>query len=286
MPLHLRWELYPVATEGRSKAKYGGSYFEESEYWKKPRQKHHLNGIWEMAKKYLTMWGYYRRVRSYWVVLYPWHIGFLLIVLFHGLALIGAIFIKTIGLDISGTSGNVGGLILYYFTIIVALASFTLGTIGSIGLLIKRTVDKELNEFTTGQNYFNYVFFLSVFVSGLVAYFTSDPTYSGYRTYWVGLISLQGTHIAAAEYVHIMLFSLFLIYLPFTRSTHYVTKIMAFFGIRWDDAMNVEGSKMEAKIAAALNLPVSWSASHIQAGKSWGENAMGLPEETGTAEGK
>jgi nitrate reductase gamma subunit len=207
-------------------------------------------------------------------------------VLFHGLALIGAIFIKTIGLDISASSGNIGGLILYYGTIIVALTSFTLGTIGSIGLLIKRTVDKELNEYTSAQNYFNYIFFLAVFVSGLIAYITSDPTYSHYREYWVGLISLQGTHIAAAEYVHIILFSLFLIYLPFTRSTHYITKIMAFFGIRWDDAMNVEGSKMEEKIAAALNLPVSWSAPHIKTGKSWGENAMGLPEETGTVEGK
>ena len=30
MPMHLRWELYPVAHEPGNKAKYGGSYLEES----------------------------------------------------------------------------------------------------------------------------------------------------------------------------------------------------------------------------------------------------------------
>ena len=30
MPMHLRWELYPVPHEGKD-----GSYFEELEWWKK-----------------------------------------------------------------------------------------------------------------------------------------------------------------------------------------------------------------------------------------------------------
>ena len=34
MPLHVRWELYPVPHEkGRE---YGGSYFEELNWWKNP----------------------------------------------------------------------------------------------------------------------------------------------------------------------------------------------------------------------------------------------------------
>ena len=35
MPMHLRWELYPVAHEGGGRAKYGGSYLEESDWWTK-----------------------------------------------------------------------------------------------------------------------------------------------------------------------------------------------------------------------------------------------------------
>ena len=37
-PIHLRWELYPVSHEAEKK-KYGGSYFEEVEWWKKPNKK-------------------------------------------------------------------------------------------------------------------------------------------------------------------------------------------------------------------------------------------------------
>ena len=35
--MHVRWELYPVPHEAQ-KAHYGGSYLEESEWWKKPRE--------------------------------------------------------------------------------------------------------------------------------------------------------------------------------------------------------------------------------------------------------
>ena len=37
LPIHLRWELYPVAHE-KGRAEYGGSYLEESNWWTKPRE--------------------------------------------------------------------------------------------------------------------------------------------------------------------------------------------------------------------------------------------------------
>ena len=277
LPKNLRWEVYPVATEVGDKSKYGGSYFEEPEFWTKPIHKSQVKGIWEMAKKYLAMWGYFRRVRSYWFALYPWHIGFYLIVLFHGLALLGAILIKTTGLEIAAGPANVGGQILYYATIVIALGSFILGTIGSIGLLIKRMVDEDLRDYASPQNYFNYVFFLAVFISGLVSYVVTDSTFTGYREFWVGLISLKGIDVHAAEYVHIMLFSAFLIYLPFTRSTHYITKVLAFFKIRWDDAPNFGSPEADKKLAEALNRQVSWAAPHIQTDRSWGEVVTNIP---------
>ncbi len=45
MPMHVRWELYPVAHEGE-RAHYGGSYLEEVDWWKKPRKK----SIWGEIK--------------------------------------------------------------------------------------------------------------------------------------------------------------------------------------------------------------------------------------------
>ena len=277
IPKGVRWELYPVATEEAHKFRYGGSYFEEPEFWTKPRKKSVTRGIWEMAKKYLTMWGYFIRVRSYWFGLYPWHIGFYLIVLFHGLALLGAIFIKTAGLEVAGVSDSLVGQILYYMTIVVALGSFILGTIGSIVLLIKRTVDKDLRDYTSPQNYFNYVFFLTVFVSGLISYAVTGGTFNGYREFWVGLISLKGVAVHPAEYVHIMLFSLFLMYLPFTRSTHYITKLLAYFKVRWDDEPHYGSPEADEKLSEALRWRVSWAAPHIQTGQSWGEVVTNIP---------
>ena len=37
MPMHLRWELYPVPHEA-SRAAHGGSYLEEVDWWLKPRE--------------------------------------------------------------------------------------------------------------------------------------------------------------------------------------------------------------------------------------------------------
>ncbi len=38
MPMHVRWELYPVAHEGGGKAAYGGSYLEDTDWWAKKRE--------------------------------------------------------------------------------------------------------------------------------------------------------------------------------------------------------------------------------------------------------
>lgn len=277
MPRNVRWEIYPIPHEkGRD---YGGSYMEEPEFWAKPRERSVIRDIIEIAKKYLTMWGYFRRVRAYWFALYPWHLGFYLIVLFHGLALLGAILIQTTDLGISGDSANAGGQTLYYLTIVVAVSSFILGTIGSIGMLVKRLADDELRDYASPQNYFNYIFFLAVFVSGLVVYAVADATFTGYREFWVGLITGKGLYVEPAEYVHIMLFALFLIYLPFTRSTHYITMLLSYFKVRWSDAPHRGGVEDDKKLGEVLDWQASWAASHIQTGQSWGEVVARGPEQ-------
>jgi hypothetical protein len=44
-PMHLRWELYPVAHEGGGRASYGGGYLEELEWWNKPRETSRLREL-------------------------------------------------------------------------------------------------------------------------------------------------------------------------------------------------------------------------------------------------
>lgn len=269
MPLHLRWELYPVAHEkGRES---GGSYLEELEWWTKPQKKSAIRSIIYMLKKYFLFDGYYQRKRRYWFVLYPWHVGFYFIVLFHVLSFFGALAMLTTGLTVSPESVNNLGVALYYLTLVVAVSSFVTGSVGSIGLLIERLAIKELRAYASPANYFNYVFFLAVFLSGLFSWYFFAPTLSTYREFWKSLITFQYMAVEPATYVHIMLFSLFLIYLPFTRSTHYITTFFSFFNVFWDDKPNLRGSNIEKKVIKLLNQPVSWSAPHIQHGKRWSE---------------
>ncbi|MFH1382022.1 MAG: respiratory nitrate reductase subunit gamma [Chloroflexota bacterium] len=276
MPLHLRWELYPVPHE--KGYKYGGSYFEEVEWWNHIPRKNTWRSAAYLLKKYFLFNEYFWKKRAYWVTLYPWHVGFYLIVLFHILAFFGAVVLLA-GIPVSAGSANTLGLAFYYLTIVVAVASFITGSFGSIGLLIERLANKELRKYAAPVNYFNYTFFLIVFLSGLVAWFF-DPGFSTYREFWKSLITLKYSTVEAATYTHVMLFSLFLIYLPFSRSTHYITKFFSFFSVLWGDRPNLKGSDIEKQVDKLLDKPVTWAAPHIQSGQKWSEVASKMPEET------
>ncbi len=275
MPVHLRWDLYPIPF-GKESA-YGGSYLEELEWWKKPLAKNGPGGVFHLLKKYLFFGGYFKLKRSYWLSLYPWHLGFYFVIGFHVLTFFCALFMTVFGLQIAAGSSNGFGVFLYYLTLVFAAIAFFGGALGSIGMLVKRASSAEMRAYATPSNYFNYIFFLAVFGSGLAAWYY-DPTMSSYREFWRNLITFKYATIEAATYTHVMLFSVFLVYLPFTRSTHYITKLIAFFGILWNDKPNLAGGDMDSKIAAALDQKVTWSAPHIQSGKKWSEVATQLPE--------
>jgi len=270
MPVHLRWELYPVIQE--TERKYGGSYYEDLEWWMRHRPKTPIRGILFLLKDNFFLGEYFHRNRGYWLVLLPWHIGFILIITFHILCFFGALAM-VLGVSVSAESADLLGRILYYLILSTGVVSFVTGSFGSIGLFIKRLRDEDLRAFTTPQNYFNYFFTLVVFISGLYAWCFVDPTLFEYRNFWEGLVTFRPAHVELTAAIHIILFALFLIYLPFTRSIHYITKFFAYFWIRWDDKPNLRGSKMERKLEKWLNKPVSWSAPHIPSGRKWAEVA-------------
>lgn len=278
MPLHLRWELYPVVTEeGRP---YGGSYLEEKEWWQEPRRKRWLRGVWYLLKDYFLMEEYYKQKRGYWAFLLAWHLGFISIILFHVLCFFSALF-GVLGIEISALSANPLGVFLYYVSLLVGGFSFVVGSVGAVGVMVARRVDADLRAYSFPQAYFNYLFTLVVFLSAFYAWVYVDPHFEEYRSFWEGLITLSPVGVAPAAAFHIVVFNLFLIYLPFTRSTHYILKFLAYFGIRWDDEPNLPGGRLESKIKEQLQWRVSWSAPHVQSGKSWEEVVAELPESKG-----
>jgi nitrate reductase gamma subunit len=277
MPLHLRWDLYPVIHENRRR--YGGSYYEDVEWWTKPRQKSLIRSILFILKDNFYLGEYFHRNRGYWMVLLPWHIGFLLIISLHILCFLAALTIL-LGLHVSSESANILGKVIYYFILITGVSSFVTGSFGSVGIFVKRMADRDLRAYASPINYFNYLFLFSVFMTGLCAWYFGDSTFSDYREFWKGLITLKFKNVELLSAIHIILFSLLLIYLPFTRSMHYITRFFAFLWVNWDDNPNLKGSEIEKNAQKWLEQPVSWSAPHIQSGKKWTDLAFEttLPE--------
>lgn len=268
MPAHLRWELYPVIHEPKSK--YGSAYHEDEREWRKSHGRTMRQGILFLLKENFKFSEYFKSNKGYWLALFPWHIGFILIVAFHILCFFGAVVMIT-GIPVSAASTYVLGKIFYYCILLTGVVSFIAGIFGSIGLIIKRLSDKDLKVFAAPQNYFNYIFTLVVFLSGLYAWIFVDPAFSQYREFWRGLVTLNPASVEPAATAHIILFSIFLIYLPFTRSLHYITKFFAFLWIRWDDRPNFRGSGIESNVTESLKKRVSWSAPHIPSGRTWAE---------------
>ena len=277
MPPHIRWDLYPVIHEEHYR--YGGSYYEQQEWWTKQRPKDTWRSLLYALKDNFYMGEYYERNRLYWLFLLPWHLGFIFIITFHILCFFAAVAMVG-GLDIGVVSAHVAGRIFYYVLLLTGGIAFITGTFGSIGMSIIRLADRGLRTYAMPKNYFNYLFFLIVYGSGLFAWLTLDPTLDEYRAYWLGLITLTAPTLYPMTILHILLFDIFLIYLPFTRSTHYITRILAYYFIRWDDEPNLPGSELERKIGGLLERKVSWEGKHIPTGKSWAEAATesGFPE--------
>ncbi|MCX8110995.1 MAG: respiratory nitrate reductase subunit gamma [Syntrophorhabdaceae bacterium] len=268
LPVHLRWELYPVIHE--EAYQYGGSCFEKSNWWDMARKRRNLKGILWLLRGYFTLDEYFKKNLFYWLGLYPWHIGFIFIITFHILCFMGALFMVS-GISISHDSPDVIGRFFYYAILLTGVISFISGAIGGIIILINRVIDKNLKTYASPLQFFMYLFTLAVFLSGLYSWHYTDPDLQEYRQFWVGLITFNFIGVETATMVHIIFFDLFLIYLPFTRSLHYITRFFAFFLIRWEDTPNIRGGELEKKLLKQLDNKITWSGPHIMSGKPWKE---------------
>jgi len=239
MPTHLRWELYPLA--GEKNRPWGGSYLEESEWWTKPQEEKSLLGeIRFIVVEILLFKEYFRLNRNYWYLVYPFHIGVFLFVGFLILLIVGALTMVA-GVAVSAESVNTWGSIIYYLTLITGGAGLILGIIGSIGVLARRMIDGNLKPYTE-------------YVKSLI---TFSPA--------------SGIEPVAA--IHIILLLLIAAYMPFTNMMHFFAKTFTYHNVRWDDAPNMRGNKLERRLVPLLSQPLSWSAPHMQTIHRWSDIA-------------
>jgi len=264
LPVHLRWELAPIPHE-KGKGKYGGSYLEEYEWWKKRRQKSRLAPLRYMAVEILLLRGVWKHNRRLWPLTFAFHGGIYLVFAMLILSILNAIFI------ITGVPTSVLDVFLV-ITSVVALAGYLLGGLGAISLILKRTLDADLRSFNSVSKYFNLVFLGAVFISGAYSWFATPDFALAMSRFIQGLVTLDtGLNLAFPLSMHVIMASLFFLYLPWTDMIHFVAKYFTYHEIKWNDAP--KDARMEKELKGLLAQPVSWSAEHIKADgkKSWAD---------------
>ena len=257
-PVHLRWDLYPVAHEPRP---HGGSYLEEKEWWTKPRHVSLAGEAIVMAEEILLLKGVWEHNRKVWWASFPFHWGlYLLIVTTGGLALAAVGLRAEAWLSLLAVVGGVGGGLL---------------AAGSLALLWLRSTEPKLRPYTAPLDLANLA--VLVILGGL-SLTVAVQDMAGAAAAMEDLLRFRTpgplTPVLAA---HMAVAGLFLLYFPLTRMVHFFAKYFTYHAVRWDDRPRQVGTALDRSLAAALNFGVTWAAPHVRTGKTWAEVATTLP---------
>lgn len=264
LPVHLRWELAPVPKE-KGRGKYGGSYLEEYEWWKKPREHSLVNELVYMGKEILLLKALWEHNRPLWWFSFPFHWALYLLIGAAGVALAGAV------LAAAGAGGAAGVLVSGLLPVVAGLG-YMLGLFGTLGLLARRVLVRDMRVMTSRVAYFNLVLLGAVFATGLWAALTVPSYGAGIMELGGALLTADaGLVVPVSLGAHLLATGLFLAYLPFSQMMHFVAKYFTYHQVRWEDEPLVPGGALERKVLKELGQPVSWSAPHLGADgkKNW-----------------
>ncbi len=283
MPIHLRWELYPVPHEPEHK--HGGSYFEKVNFWEKPVEKNHLAEIKDLLLEMLFIKRVFDYKRPLWLTTYPFHAGIYLILAWFALLFLGGLTEAYAGITIQAT-GHPWAMLIYYLTFITGALGIILGALGCLGVLVYRLSQDDLRKYTAGIEYFNLIFILVVYALGAVAWLGFDRTFSMAQAFMTSLVSFGGINAPQLNAVitsHVVLLQLLWVYIPFTKMTHFVGKYFTYHNVLWEDEPNLHGSEVEKKVREVLQYNVTWKGPHFTPGRTWAEEAT-KPEKLDTLE--
>jgi nitrate reductase gamma subunit len=285
LPLHVRWEIYPVQHETTARVAYGGSYMEKVNWWNDKYESSRINELKYMVPEILFLRGLWKENRNLWWVSFPFHFGLYLMIATFGLLLLHACF--TLGGFPAFAAGGTVSLLLSGLIAATGWSGLLVGNIGSIGILYKRLTDRELRDYSSFADYFNILFIFLFFLSAFVACLAGDPFLEGAKAYTIGLLtagSSQNSYVPgqnAPGILTIVLASLLVAYMPLTHMSHMFMKYFLYHQVKWDDAPNRRGGQMEAAIKKNLELKPTWQAKHIGADghKSWRDISSSAPKE-------
>ena len=240
---HSRFELYPVPKEGKVRAEYGGSYFEDNEWWTKERKIDRTNETIDIGKEMFAIKKLFDNQRSLWAPSMLFHGGIYVMMGWSFLMLISVIF----------SPG-------WYITItnIVGVIGFTCATLGSAALLLRRCTDAGLRPYTTKAEYFNLTLILVTLLTGIYCWLGVISPFIVAK----GIFTMTLGPVPPIVIFHLALVCVLLVYIPASKMGHYAGKFYAFRSVLWDNDPNTKGSKVEQNFRASAAKPTTttWSA--------------------------
>jgi nitrate reductase gamma subunit len=272
MPMHLRWELYPVAHEGGGRAAYGGSYLENSDWWTKDREVSLFGEVKVMVPEIMFLVALKEHNRKLWTRSFPFHFGLYLVAACTILMIAAGI----LGALVPGVMEGGLGAVFRMLIPVTGYAGLVLGLVGAFGL-IQRRRSKPLRDYTAPMDVLNLVFFVVVFGFALATALVVDRGFSIVSQFVSNLVTFNVSALPGAgpeallPLISAILLAALVAYIPLTHMSHFVGKYFAYHAIRWADEPNLAGGDQEAGIHELLNQPVSWSAPHIkgEGKKTW-----------------
>jgi nitrate reductase gamma subunit len=271
MPMHVRWELYPVAHEGK-KASYGGSFMEESEWWTKPREVSLVGELKAMVPEMLFLIALKEHNPKLWTRSFPFHFGLYLVGGCTALMVLGGVLSAVVP---SLMIGAVGSALAKLIPVLGGIG-LVLGILGAVGLLARR-LTPPLRDYTAPADLFNLVFFIVAFGTAFLNFVLVDRDFGVVSSFVANLATFKMVPLADAGMptvlpaLSVVLLSAITAYIPLTHMSHFVGKYFAYHAIRWHDEPNLRGGKQEKSIQELLNQPVAWAAPHIKGDgkKTW-----------------
>ena len=262
MPMHTRWELYPVPKE-KGRGEYGGSYYEEHLWWQKPRETSFMGELVDMLKEMLFIKKLFDNQRPLWWLSYAMHLGISLLIAWALLLFLGGLTVNS-GVEVAAGNG-IWPSLLFYLTCLCGGAGGVLVAFGSLSLFFKRLGDASLRIYSNPQDYFNLLFIFVVAVTGLVLW-SGDPVFDGARQMAAALLRFEPLAMEGLVIWHVVLLGCLLIYIPVSKMSHYVGKYFSFHKVLWDNEPNLPDSAiMKAVEEGQKQKPsTTWSAPHIK----------------------
>jgi nitrate reductase gamma subunit len=285
LPLHVRWEIYPVRHETAPKNVYGGSFMENVDWWKRPYETSRLNEFKYMVPEILLLRGLRKENKSLWYVSFPFHMGLYLMTATLILMLLNA-GVTLWGLP-SFAAGGAFRPLMDHLIAVAGWAGLIAGTIGNLGLLYRRLTDRDLKNYSTFSDYANLSIILLFFLIASLAALSGDPFLDGAKAYVLGLLTAGKTGGAyapgqtVAGALTIVMASLLVAYIPLTHMSHMFMKYFLYHSVKWDDVPNRPGTPIESAAMRNLQYKPTWQAKHIGADgqKSWRDIASSDPKE-------